>query len=100
MAIKMTFTLDDETAGHLERAAALTRRPKSEVVREAIREFAQRAGMLSETERKDLLQAFDRLIPTLPPRPRAEIDAELGALRDARRTGGRLHAPARDDDSA
>lgn len=87
----MTFSLDDETAARLERTAVLTRKPKSEVVREAIREYSDRSGMLSAAEREELLAAFDEVIPKLTPRPRAEIDAELEAIREARRGGGRLH---------
>jgi len=87
----MTFSLDEETAARLEHAAAVTRKPKSEVVREAIRDYADRAGRLSEAEREELLEAFDRLVPNLTPRPRAEVDAELAAIREARRGGGRLH---------
>ena len=44
----MTFTLDDVTVARLRRAAARLAKPRSQVVREAIREYADRIGKLSE----------------------------------------------------
>jgi hypothetical protein len=35
------------------------------------------------------LAAFDTLVPKIPSRPAREVDAELKALRQARRSGGR-----------
>lgn len=87
--VKMTFTFDDETVAKLRRSAARLEKPQSEVVREAIAEYAERVGRLSEAERRHLLGVFDRLVPTVPRRPAAEVDAELAELRAARRTGGR-----------
>ena len=88
-SIKMTFSLDPTTAGRLESTAATLHKPKSEVVREAIREYAERVGRLTESERRRLLAAFDELVPAIPTRPSDEVDAELAQLRRARRTGGR-----------
>jgi len=87
--VKMTFTLDDATVDQLRRSAARLARPRSEVVRLAIRDYAQRIGRLSEDEQIRLLRAFDELVPRIPARPRAVVDREIRALRAARRQGGR-----------
>jgi len=86
---KVTFTLDDETIARLRATAERLAVPKSEVVREAIRDFSDRAGRLSERERRRLLDVFDRLVPTIPARPLRDVERELAALRHARREGGR-----------
>ena len=87
--VKVTFTLDDETVAKLRQSAARLEKPQSEVVREAIAEYAERVGRLSERERRHLLGVFDRLMPTVPQRPAADVDAELKGVRAARRAGGR-----------
>ena len=61
----------------------------SEVVREAIADYAERVGRLSERERRAMLHVFDTLVPALPIRPLREVTAELKSIRTARRTGGR-----------
>jgi predicted transcriptional regulator len=88
---KVTFTLDQETLARLRTAAERLAIPKSAVVREAIRDFGERAGRLGETERRRQLDAFDRLVPVIPKRSRAEVERELDGLRRARRAGGRRH---------
>ena len=85
----MTFTLDDVTADRLRRAAARLAKPQSQVVREAIQQYAERLSRLSEEERRRLLEAFDRLVPAIPSRPVREVDRELRQIRAARRQGGR-----------
>ena len=50
--VKMTFTLDEETVAALEQAAQRLAKPRSAIVREAIREYGARAGLLSEEERR------------------------------------------------
>ena len=92
---KVTFTLDPETIARLQAAAARLAVPKSEVVREAIRDFSDGAGRLSERERRRLLEAFDRLVPAIPARPVRDVDRELEELRRARRAGGRRSARGR-----
>ncbi len=88
-SVKATFTLDEETAARLADTAERLNRPKSAVVRDAIHEFSERAERLSTSERRRLLTAFDELVPEIPQRPVAEVDAELEAIREARRHGGR-----------
>lgn len=87
--IKVTFTLDNETIARLRATAARLAIPQSRVVREAIRDFGDRAGRLSERERRRLLETFDRLVPAIPVRPLRDVDRELAELRRARRAGGR-----------
>ena len=84
-----TFTLHPATIRRLERTAERLGRPKSQVVREAIHDYSERVGRLSERERLRLLQAFDELAPAIPPRPAVEVERELRRIRDARRGGGR-----------
>ena len=87
--VKVTFTLDDETVRLLRQAASRLARPQSRVVRDAVRDYSDRIGNLGESERRDLLHAFDTLVPAIPQRPAAEVDAELRQVRRARRRGGR-----------
>jgi len=93
---KVTFTLDAATLARLQEAAARLAKPKSEVVREAILEFHDRIGLLSERERLALLRAFDEMIPRIPRRDVRQVERELRAIRQARRSGGRRAASWRD----
>ena len=86
---KVTFTLDPETVRLIADAATRLSKPKSQVVREAIAEYHQRIGKLSESERLRMLKVFDAFVPLIPPRPQSEMDAELREIRRARRHGGR-----------
>jgi predicted transcriptional regulator len=90
--VKMTFSLDEETARRLEHIAERLAMPKSHVVREAIVEYGARGDRLGRAERDRLLAAFDDLVPRIPRRPDEEVEAELRSIRDARRTGGRARA--------
>ncbi len=88
-SVKVTFSLDAETVARLRQASDRLKLPQSQVVREAIAEYADRIGRLGEAERHALLRTFDRLVPLAPTRPAAAVDAELRELRAARRRGGR-----------
>lgn len=90
--VKMTFTLDDETVSALEQAAQRLSKPRSAVVREAIREYSARAGRLSEEERRRMLHAIDAALKQPPTRTRAAVERELTEMRRARRAGGRRSA--------
>jgi hypothetical protein len=92
MAVRVTFSLDEETVRQLRATAESTKKPQSLVVREAVAEYAARVGRLSDAERLALLRTFDRLVPALPARPAREVDAELRNIRSARRHGGRRGA--------
>ena len=87
--VKVTFTLDDETVDQIRRTAARQRKPQSQVVREAVAEYAARADRLTERERLQLLDVLSTLASARPTRPARAVDAELQELRAARRQGGR-----------
>jgi predicted transcriptional regulator len=90
--VKATFVLDPEAVQKLRLAAERLSRPQSWVVREAIREYAERLGRMGESERRRWLRDFDALVPRIPERPLAEVRAELREIRRARRRGGRRSA--------
>ena len=91
-SVKMTFSLDEATAARLDDAAASLRKPKSEIVREAILDYADRVGRLTEAERLRLLAVFDEVVSAIPERPEAAIERELADIRRQRRLGGRGRA--------
>jgi predicted DNA-binding protein len=86
---KATFSLDADTLRRLELAADQVGKSKSEVVREAVADYAARLDRLSETERLRMLRDFDELVRRIPARSAAAVDRELTELRRARRAGGR-----------
>jgi predicted DNA-binding protein len=86
---KVTFTLDRDTIGRLRQASERLAKPQSAVVREAIHDFAERVGRLSERERLRQLQTFDEVVPRIPARPEAQVRREIDEIRRARRAGGR-----------
>jgi ribbon-helix-helix CopG family protein len=85
---KLTFTLDESTVSRLQDAASRLAKPKSEIVREAILEFYDRIGRLSERERVSMLRAFDEFVPKIPSRSASKVDHELSIIRKARKVGG------------
>jgi hypothetical protein len=58
-AAKVTFTLDRISLDRLQDGAERLALPKSEVVRQAITEFHDRLGRLSDRERHRMLRVFD-----------------------------------------
>ena len=90
MAItKVTFTLDSVSIQRLQDAADRLAVAKSEVVREAIMEFHDRLGKLSDRERSAMLRTFDEFVPRIPPRSAKLVDGEIAQVRQARKAGGR-----------
>jgi hypothetical protein len=87
--VKMTFSLDRETAGRLRQAAERLAKPQSTVVSEAIHDFSDRVGRLSERERLRLLRVFDEVVPLVPSRPVSQVKKEIEEIRRARHAGGR-----------
>jgi hypothetical protein len=85
---KVTFTLDPPTIHRLQQAAERLALPKSEIVRQAIHEFFERIGRLSDSERTKLLRTFDEMVPRIPPRAAKEAQEEIREIRRARRMGG------------
>ena len=92
--VRVTYSLDAATVDRIRRTAARLGRAQSQVVREAVAEYAARADRLSEHERLNLLGVLHRLRAAAPTRPAREVDAELDAMRAARRLGGRRHRSA------
>ena len=88
---RATFSLDDATIAEIRRTAARLRMPQSHVVRDAVADYATRTDRLSERERLQRLAVLERLRAARPSRKIAEVDAELQAVRSARRAGGRRH---------
>lgn len=86
---KVTFTLDEGTVRRIELTAERLGIPKSAVVREAVTEFAARAGRLSDAERDGLLAVFDDVLERIPKRSASAVSREVNELRDARRGPGR-----------
>jgi hypothetical protein len=93
MAVKVTFTLDEATVGRLNDTARRLAKPKSEVVREAIRDYHAASDRLSEAERKRILRVLDEMMKRPPTRSQRDADREIAQIRAARRSGGRLHTP-------
>jgi len=89
--VKVTFTLDDHTVARLRQAAERLNKPQSQVVREAVRDYADRVGRLSEHERLRMLSALDAIVKRTPTRSTADVDRELREIRVARRSAGRRH---------
>lgn len=90
--VKVTFSLDEETVEQIRRAATRLGRAQSQIVREAVADYAARVDRLSERERLTLLGVLDGLRKAAPTRSARAVDEELGALRAARRHGGRRSA--------
>jgi Ribbon-helix-helix protein, copG family len=93
--VKVTFTLDEATVKRIEAASQRLALPKSQVVREAVEDYYERLGKMSEQERKRMLRIFDEVIPRIPARPLTEVRRELNEIRRARRLGGRATAVER-----
>jgi len=88
-ARKVTFTVDEETVKRIETASQRLAVPKSQVIREAVHDYYERLGKLSEQESKRMLRIFDEVVPGIPTRPLNEVRRELKEIRLARRLGGR-----------
>ncbi|HUF90870.1 MAG TPA: ribbon-helix-helix protein, CopG family [Candidatus Limnocylindria bacterium] len=93
--VKVTFTLDEGTVERLRSLSARLKKPQSQVVREAVREYGDRAARLSEEDRARLLSVFDTLVPAIPRRAHTAVDAELAEIRAARRRWARRPAGRR-----
>ena len=87
--VKMTFSLSAETVALLNDAAQRLSKPKSQVVREAIRDFHANVDRLSEAERIRMIATLDRLVSTPPSRSASDMDREIEEIRASRRAGGR-----------
>lgn len=90
--VKVTFTLDEATVAEIRRTAERLGTAQSHVVREAVAEYAARADRVSERERLRALTVLESLKASPASRSAGAVDAEIGAVRAARRTGGRRSA--------
>ena len=88
---KFTFVFDEATARTLRATAARLRKSQSLVVREAVAEYAAHAGRLTDSERRRMLGTIDALMQQPAARRREAVVAEMRAVRNARRHGGRKH---------
>jgi predicted DNA-binding protein len=84
---KLTFSLDDASVQTLRRLAERTRKPQSQVIREAIESHAAREDVLSADERDRLLSVVRRIKERPPSRPAVDVQQELRQIRRSRRTG-------------
>jgi predicted DNA-binding protein len=91
MAVKVTFTFDETTIERLNRVSTRLAKPKSEVVREAIREYYEKSDRVNEEERLRRLRVIDEIMKRPPTRSQRDVDREITEIRRARRSGGRLH---------
>jgi Arc/MetJ-type ribon-helix-helix transcriptional regulator len=87
--VKVTFSLDEATVAEIKRTAARLRAPQSQVVRDAVAEYAARADRLPERERLRVLHVLETLRGARPSRAAKDVDRELAEVRSARRQGGR-----------
>ena len=86
--VKVTFTVDQETVTTLRETAERLGKPQSLVVREAVAEYAARAGRLTDAERRHVLKVLDA-IGNAQARPAAAVRTEIRQVRAARRASGR-----------
>ena len=87
--VKVTFSLDNATVAEIRRTAQRLGTAQSQVVREAVAEYAARADRVSERERLRALAILEGLRKAPGSRAGAAVDAEIRAVRSARRGGGR-----------
>lgn len=85
---RATFSLDEATIAEIKRTAERLKKPQSHVIREAVADYAARTDRLSERERRHMLGLLEDLRAVKPARTAQAVDAELKALRQARRAGG------------
>ena len=89
MAKKVTFTLDEPTVRRIESAAERLNKPKSAIVREAVADYHELIGRLSEIERLRLMKLLGEIEARPSKRSAADVKREIAEVRTARRTGGR-----------
>ena len=87
--VKITVSVDEGTARTLKTMAERLRKPQSLVVREAVAEYAARAGRLTEVERRRMLRTIDEIVARPATAPQLEAEREIRQIRRARRQGGR-----------
>ena len=89
--VEATFSVDEETFRILKRTAERLGKSQSLVVREAVAEYAARAGRLTDAERRRTVKIVDAMMKEPRTRPADAVQAEIRDIRRARRHGGRRH---------
>ncbi len=87
--VKVTYSLDDATVRRIRAVSARLGIPQSQMVREAVADYAARKDRLSEAERLRMLEVLERIGESPPSRPQEEVDAELREIRAARKRAWR-----------
>lgn len=87
--VKVTYSLDDATVRRIRAVSARLGIPQSQMVREAVADYAARKDRLSEAERLRMLEVLERIRDSPPSRSREEVDAELKEIREARKRAWR-----------
>lgn len=87
--VKVTYTLDDATVRRIRAVSARLGIPQSQMVREAVADYAARKDRLSEAERLRMLEVLERIRNSPPSRPQEEVEAELREIREARKRAWR-----------
>lgn len=85
--VRATYSLDEATVRRLRRTAERLGKPQSQIVREAIADYAARADRLSEVERLRMLEVLRRMRNEQVARSADAVDAELREIRESRRVG-------------
>lgn len=87
--VKVTYSLDDATVRRIRAVSARLGIPQSQMVRDAVADYAASKDRLSEAERLRMLEVLERIRQSPPSRPQEEVDAELREIREARKRAWR-----------
>ena len=93
--VKVTYSVDEETVARIRTAAARLNKPQSQIVREAVRHYAEHTDRLTDDERRERVRRITAMIARPPTRTAKEVDAELAEIRAVRRLPGRRSDPER-----
>ena len=85
--VRATYSLDEATVRRLRRTAERLGKPQSQIVREAIADYAARCDRLTEVERLSMLEVLGRLRREHVAGSADAVDAELREIRESRRVG-------------
>ncbi len=85
--VRATYSLDEATVRRLRRTAERLGKPQSQIVREAIADYAARCDRLTEVERLSMLEVLGRLRREQLAGSANAVDAELREIRESRRVG-------------
>ena len=88
--VKVTYTVDEATVERIRTAALRFKKPQSQIVREAVRHYADHTDRLTDEERRERVRRIKAMIARTPTRTAKEVDAELAEIRATRRLSGRL----------